>query len=60
MKASAYSVIPGQEDVVYNSYMEGLKVDTIMENKVELLKKGAEFLKTKDSKPLRNWERNWP
>ncbi len=25
MKASAYSIIPGQEDVVYNSYMEGYK-----------------------------------
>ncbi len=47
MKASAYSIIPGQEDVVYNSYMEGLKVDTVMENKVELLKKGAEFFKNK-------------
>ena len=47
MKASAYSIIPGQEDVVYNSYMEGLKVDTLMENKVELLKKGAEFFKNK-------------
>ncbi len=47
MKASAYSVIPGQEDVVYNSYMEGLKVDTVMENKVELLKRGAEFFKNK-------------
>ena len=47
MKASAYSIIPGQEEVVFNSYMEGLKVDTIMENKVDLLKKGAEFFKNK-------------
>ena len=47
MKASAYSIIPGQEDVVYNSYMEGLKVDTVIENKVDLLKKGAEFFKNK-------------
>jgi len=47
MKASAYSIIPGQEEVVFNSYMEGLKVDTVLENKVDLLKKGAEFFKNK-------------
>jgi predicted Zn-dependent protease len=47
MKASVYSIIPGQEDIVYNSYMEGLKADTVLENKVELLKKGAEFFKNK-------------
>ena len=47
MKASAYSVIPGQEEVVYNSYMEGLKVDTVLENKVDLLDKGAAFFKAK-------------
>lgn len=47
MKASVYSIIPGQEDVVYNSYLEGIKVDTVMENKVDLLKKGAEFFKNK-------------
>ncbi len=47
MKAAVYSIIPGQEDVVYNSYIEGLKVDTVLENKVELLKKGADFFKKK-------------
>ena len=47
MKAAVYSIIPGQEEVVFNSYMEGLKVDTVLENKVELLKKGAEFFKNK-------------
>jgi len=47
LKADVYSVIPGQEDVVFNSYMEGLKADTVLENKVELLKKGAEFFKNK-------------
>jgi len=50
MKASAYSIIPGQEEVVFASYMEGLKVDTIIENKVELLKKGAEFFKNKNQR----------
>ena len=47
MKAAAYSVIPGQEEVVYNAYMEGLKVDTVLENKIDLLDKGAAFFKAK-------------
>lgn len=47
LKADVYSVIPGQEDVVFSSYMEGLKADTVLENKVELLKKGAEFFKNR-------------
>ena len=45
MKAAAYSIIPGQEEVVYNAYVEGLKVDTVLENKIELLDKGAAFFK---------------
>jgi len=47
LKADVYSVIPGQEDVVFNSYLEGVEADTLMENKIELLKKGAEFFKSK-------------
>ena len=47
MKASAYSIIPGQEDVVLNSYKEGIKADTVLENKIDLLKKGAAFFATK-------------
>lgn len=47
LKADVYSVIPGQEDVVFASYMEGLKADTVLENKIDLLKKGAEFFKAK-------------
>jgi Tfp pilus assembly protein PilF len=47
LKASVYSVIPGQEDVVYNSYIEGVKADTVIDNKIELLKKGAAFFKGK-------------
>lgn len=47
LKADVYSAIPGQEDVVFNSYLEGVEADTIMENKIELLKKGAEFFKNK-------------
>jgi hypothetical protein len=47
MKASAYSVIPGQEAVVIESYREGVKADTVMENKIDLLKKGAAFFAAK-------------
>ena len=47
MKAAAYSVIPGQEEVVFNAYLEGIKIDTVVENKVDLLDKGAAFFKAK-------------
>jgi len=47
LKADIYSGIPGQEEVVFNSYLEGVKADTVLENKVELLKKGAEFFKNR-------------
>src|SRR4030095_7896167 len=47
MKAAAYSVIQGQEEVVYNAYLEGIKIDTVVENKVDLLDKGAAFFKAK-------------
>lgn len=47
MKASAYSVIPGQEAVVLESYKEGIKADTVLENKIDLLKKGAAFFAAK-------------
>ncbi len=47
LKANIYSTIPGQEDVVFNSYLEGVKADTVIDNKVELLKKGAAFFKAK-------------
>ena len=46
LKADIYSVIPGQEDVVLNSYKEGIKADTVLENKIELLKKGTAFFAT--------------
>jgi Tfp pilus assembly protein PilF len=47
LKADIYSAIPGQESVVFSSYLEGVKADTVLENKIELLKKGAEFFRTK-------------
>lgn len=47
IKADIYSAIPGQEDVVFNSYLEGLKADTVLENKLDLLKKGTAFFKAR-------------
>lgn len=41
LKADIYLAIPGQEEVVFNSIMEGVKTDTVLENKLDLLKKGA-------------------
>ena len=43
MKASVYSTIPGQEAVVLAAYQEGIKADTVLENKIDLLKKGTAF-----------------
>jgi tetratricopeptide (TPR) repeat protein len=47
MKANIYSAIPGQEDSVYAIYMNAYQVDTVMENKMDILKKAAEFFKAK-------------
>ncbi|MFC0775322.1 tetratricopeptide repeat protein [Terrimonas alba] len=43
MKAAVYSTIPGQEAVVLAAYQEGIKADTVLENKIDLLKKGTAF-----------------
>jgi tetratricopeptide (TPR) repeat protein len=47
LKALIYSAIPGQEDVLYATYLEGVKADTIIDNKVELLRKGAAYFRGK-------------
>jgi Tfp pilus assembly protein PilF len=43
LKADIYSAIPGQEAVVLQSYMDGVKADTVLDNKLDVLKQGAEF-----------------
>lgn len=43
LKADIYSSIPGQEEGVLNSYLEGIKADTLLENKLNLLKSGIAF-----------------
>ncbi len=47
LKADVYSAIPGQENALYAIYLEGVKADTSVDNKVELLKQGATFFKNK-------------
>jgi len=47
LKASIYSAIPGQEDALYAAYTEGAKVDTVVDNKIDLLKKGSAYFKAK-------------
>ena len=43
LKADIYSAIPGQEAVVFQSYLDGIKADTSIDNKLDLLKTGADF-----------------
>lgn len=43
LKADIYTGIPGQGDVVMQSYVDGVKADTVLENKIDLLKKGIVF-----------------
>jgi tetratricopeptide (TPR) repeat protein len=40
LKASIYSGVPGEEATVLNSYLDGIKADTVLENKLDLLKRG--------------------
>lgn len=47
LKADIYSAIPGQEDVVLQSYLDGIKADTVLQNKLDLLKKGTTFFGTR-------------
>lgn len=47
LKADIYLATPGQEEVAYNAVLDGVKADTIMENKIELLKKAAESFRNK-------------
>ncbi len=47
IKADIYSAVPGQDDLVYNAYLDAVKADTTVEGKVELLKQGAALFKKK-------------
>ncbi|MDP4263747.1 MAG: tetratricopeptide repeat protein [Bacteroidota bacterium] len=47
LKSDIYSAIPGQEAEVYNTYLEGVKADTVLSDKIDLLTQGAAFFKAK-------------
>jgi len=47
MKATVYSTIPGQEDVVLASYLEGVNADTVLDNKIDVIKKGIAFFNSR-------------
>lgn len=47
LKADIYSKIPGQEDALYAIYLEGVRIDTVVENKIDLLKSAATYFKEK-------------
>ena len=47
LKATVYSAIPGQEDVVLASYQEGVKADTVVDNKIDLIKRGIAFFNSR-------------
>lgn len=47
LKASIYSAIPGEEAEVLESYLEGIKADTVLDNKIDLLKKGIAFFNSR-------------
>jgi tetratricopeptide (TPR) repeat protein len=47
IKADIYSAVPGQDELVYNAYLDAVKADTTVDGKVELLKQGAALFKKK-------------
>jgi Flp pilus assembly protein TadD len=47
MKAAVYSKVPGQEDAFFTIVNEGVKADTVIENKADLLKWAANVYKVK-------------
>lgn len=47
LKADIYSTIPGMEDSLLAYYKQGVEADTVLENKIELLKKGVEYFRAK-------------
>jgi hypothetical protein len=57
LKANIYLGIPGQEEVAFNSILEGVKIDTVMENKIEALKEGAKSFREKGARDPKMRER---
>ncbi len=47
MKGDIYLATPGQEEAALNAYMEGVKTDTVLTSKIDLLKKLSATFKTR-------------
>ena len=47
IKADIYSAVPGQDELVYNAYLDAVKADTTTDGKIELIKQGAALFKKK-------------
>ena len=47
IKADIYSAVPGQDELVYNAYMDAVKADTTIDGKTELLTQGAALFRKK-------------
>lgn len=47
LKADIYSTVPGMEDSLFAYYQQGVAADTVLENKIDLLKKGIEYFRAK-------------
>jgi tetratricopeptide (TPR) repeat protein len=45
LKAKIYSKFPGNDDMVFSSFEQAVKLDTVVENKVDILKEAADFFK---------------
>ena len=47
LKAMAYSTTPGKEQELYQTYLDAVKADTSLENRIDILEDGAKFFGTK-------------
>ena len=53
LKAMAYSTTPGKEQLVFDTYLDAVKADSSLENKIEILETGAEFFGNANKHKLR-------
>ena len=56
LKADILSQTGGTPEDVYNTYIQGVTVDTILTSKIDFLKQGAEYFKAKGDSESRNKE----
>ena len=56
LKADILSKTGGTPDEVYNTYMQGVALDTVLTSKIDFLKQGAEYFKAKGDSISRNKE----